>query len=175
MEFSRPKEWVAVPFSRGSSQPGIQPRSPALQVGSLPAEPPGKPKNTGVGSLSLLQGNLPDPGFRTGVSYPADGFFTDWATGNLGFLAASDGKGPSLPMQETQVRSQGWEDPLEKEMATHPSILAWRIPWTEEPGRLQSMGSQRVRYDWETNIFKGKCNDFFSRHLLRADVVLGTV
>ena len=43
---------------------------------------------------------------------------------------------------ETWVRSLGWEDPLEKEMATHCSILAWRIPWTEEPGRLQSMGSQ---------------------------------
>ena len=49
------------------------------------------------------------------------------------------------PMRETQVRSLGWEDPLEKEMATHSSILAWRIPWTEEPGGLQSMGSQRVR------------------------------
>ena len=52
-----------------------------------------------------------------------------------------------LAMQETQVRSPGWEDPLEKEMATHSSILAWRIPWTEEPGRLQSMGSQRVGHD----------------------------
>ena len=50
-------------------------------------------------------------------------------------------------MQETQVRSLGREDPLEKEMATHFSILAWRIPWTEEPGRLQSMGSQRVRHN----------------------------
>ena len=49
----------------------------------------------------------------------------------------------NLPaMQETQVRSQGWEDPLEKVMATHSSILAWRIPWTEEPGGLQSMESQ---------------------------------
>ena len=48
-------EWVVVPFSRGSSNPGIKPRSPALQVDSLPAEPPGKSKNTGVGSLSLLQ------------------------------------------------------------------------------------------------------------------------
>ena len=45
-------------------------------------------------------------------------------------------------MQETQVRSLGWEDPLEKGMATHSSILAWRIPWTEEPGGLLSMGSQ---------------------------------
>ena len=49
----------------------------------------------------------------------------------------------NLPtVQETQVRSLGREDPLEKGMATHPSILAWRIPWTEEPGELQSMGSQ---------------------------------
>ena len=43
-------------------------------------------------------------------------------------------------MRETQVQSLGWEDPLEKEMATHSSTLAWKIPWTEEPGRLQSMG-----------------------------------
>ena len=49
--------------------------------------------------------------------------------------------------QETRVRSLGWEDPLEKEMATHSSILAWRIPWAEEPGRLQSTGSQKVRHD----------------------------
>ena len=48
---------------------------------------------------------------------------------------------------ETQVQSLGREDLLEKEMATHSSILAWRIPWTEEPGRLQSMGSQRVGHD----------------------------
>ena len=50
-------------------------------------------------------------------------------------------------MLETQVQSLGLEDPLEKEMATHSSTLAWKIPWTEEPGRLQSMGSQRVRHD----------------------------
>ena len=49
--------------------------------------------------------------------------------------------------QETRVRSLGREDLLEKEMATHSSILAWRIPWTEEPGELQSMGLQRVRHD----------------------------
>ena len=51
-------------------------------------------------------------------------------------------------MQKTQVWSLGQEDPLEEKMATHSSILAWKIPWTEEPGGLQSMGSQRVRYDW---------------------------
>ena len=51
-----------------------------------------------------------------------------------------------LAMPETQVHSLGWEDVLEKEMAIHSSILAWRIPWTEEPGGLQSMGTQRVRH-----------------------------
>ena len=50
-------------------------------------------------------------------------------------------------MWETQVRSLGWEDPLEKEMAIHSSTIAWKIPWTEEPGRLQSMESQRVGHD----------------------------
>ena len=55
-------------------------------------------------------------------------------------------------MQETWVRSLDWEDPLEKEMVTHSSILAWRIPWTEEPGGLQSTGSQRVRHDRATSL-----------------------
>ena len=50
-------------------------------------------------------------------------------------------------MQETQVQSLGWEDPLEKAMAPHSSTLAWKIPWTEEPGRLRSMGLQRVGHD----------------------------
>ena len=50
-------------------------------------------------------------------------------------------------MQETRVQSLGWEDLLEKEMATHSSILAWKTPWTEEPGRLKSMGLQRVGHD----------------------------
>ena len=54
-------------------------------------------------------------------------------------------------MRETWVWSLGWEDPLEKEMATHSSTLAWKIPWTEELGRLQSMGSQRVGHDWATS------------------------
>ena len=50
-------------------------------------------------------------------------------------------------MRETRVRALDWEDPLEKEMSIHSSIIAWKIPWTEEPGRLQSMGLQRVRHD----------------------------
>ena len=56
-------------------------------------------------------------------------------------------------VRETWVQSLGWEDPLEKEMATYSSTLAWRIPWVEEPGRLQSMGSQRVRHDWVTSLY----------------------
>ena len=55
-------------------------------------------------------------------------------------------------MWETRVQSLGQEDLLEKEMATHYSILAWKIPWMEEPGRLESMGSKRVRHDWVTSV-----------------------
>ena len=54
---------------------------------------------------------------------------------------------PLSTMWETQVQSLGWEDPLEKEMATHSRTIAWKSPWTEKPGRLQSMGSLRVRQD----------------------------
>ena len=72
----------------------------------------------------------------------------------------------NLPaMQETQVKSLGWEDPLEKEMATHSRTLAWKIPLTEEPGRLQSMGSQRVGHDQATSLsfsLKGKKTRFQS-------------
>ena len=55
-------------------------------------------------------------------------------------------------MWETLVWSLGWEDPLEKEMTTHSSILAWKISWTDEPGRQQSIGSQRLRHDWMTSL-----------------------
>ena len=65
----------------------------------------------------------------------------DWTS-----LVAQLVKNPPA-MQETYIQSLGWEDPLEEDMATHSSILAWRIPWTEEPGGLQSMGLQRVGHD----------------------------
>ena len=84
----------------------------------------------------------------------------------LGFPGGSVIKNPP-PVKEMWVRSLGQEDPLEKEMATHFSILAWRIPWTEEPGCLQSRGLQRVGHDWATKqqqrhvsrawIWKGFC------------------
>ena len=73
-------------------------------------------------------------------------FFSSWAS-----LVAQRLK-HLLPMRETRVRSLGREGPLEKEMVTHSSILAWRIPWTEEPGGLQSTGSQRVGHDWATSL-----------------------
>ena len=60
-------------------------------------------------------------------------------------------------MAEPQVQSLDQEDPLEKETTTHSSILAWKISWTEEPGRLQSIGSQRVRHNWATNTLSTVC------------------
>ena len=64
----------------------------------------------------------------------------------MGFPGGSDGKASACNMGD-QVQSLGQKDPLEKEMATHSSTLAWKIPWTEEPGKLQSMGSQRVGHE----------------------------
>ena len=66
-------------------------------------------------------------------------------------------------IQEIQLQSLGWEDPLEKEMAIHSRTVAWKIPWTEEPGRLQSMGSQRVGHDWATSL--SFFLSFFIRHI----------
>ena len=78
----------------------------------------------------------------------------------------------NLPaMQETWVRSLRQGDPLEKEMTTHSSILAWRIPQTEEPGRLQSMGSQRARHNWATK----HSTEHFSCHRLGKQVLLAEV
>ena len=73
------------------------------------------------------------------------GFLTTGPPG-MTSLVAQTVNCPST-MRETRVRSLGWEDPLEKEMAIHSSTIAWKIPWTEEPGKLQSMGLQRVRHD----------------------------
>ena len=70
---------------------------------------------------------------------------------SLYFLVAQMVKRPPA-VRETRVQSLGWEDPLEKEMATHSNTLAWKIPWTEEPGGLQSMGSQTVGHDWATSV-----------------------
>ena len=83
----------------------------------------------------------------------------------MGFPSGSVVKNPPA-MQETWVWSLGQEDPLEKEMATLSSILAWKIPWTEEPGGLQTIGLQRVRHDWAYRHYDGiishsTCTDTF--------------
>ena len=84
----------------------------------------------------MIPGSRSSPG--EGIDYPLQ---YSWAS-----LVAQKVKNP-LAMRETWVRSLGREDPLKEGMATYSSTLAWRIPWTEEPGGLQSMGSQRVRHD----------------------------
>ena len=84
-----------------------------------------------VGEIPWRKKRQPTPVFLPEESHEPDG---------------SDCK-ESACMPETQVQSLAWEDPLEKEVATHSSILSWEIPWTEEPGGLQSMGSQRVRHN----------------------------
>ena len=76
----------------------------------------------------------------------------------------------SLPVQELQVWSLGWEDPLEQEMATHSSILAWKMPWTEETGVLQSMWSQRIGHDGVT-----KQQQYLKTFQVRLVVVLNSM
>ena len=102
-------EWVALPFSRGYSQPRDQ----------------------------------------TQVSHTAEGFFTSWDTREPQGICLSKQK-----TQETRVQSLGWKDPLEEEIETHSSFLDWEIPWTEELGRLQSMGLQRVKHNWTSEHSK---------------------
>ena len=89
-----------------------------------------------AGDSGSIPGSGRSPG--EGIGYPLQ---YSWAS-----LEAQMVKNPPA-MQETWVRSLGWADPLEEGMATHSSILAWRISWTEEPGGLQSMRSQRVRHN----------------------------
>ena len=80
-------------------------------------------------------------------------------------------------MQETRVWSLGWEDPLKKRMATQPSILAWRIPWTEEPGEIQSIWSQRVRHNWATTrtTHSSLLTDSVDHYLMSIYTVLGVL
>ena len=91
------------------------------------------------------------------ISLPVDrhvGCFQSLTVSNKDTMASLVGQRiKRLPaMEETQIQSLGGEDPLEKEIATNSSIFAWRIPWTEEPGRLQSSGSLRVGHDWATSL-----------------------
>ena len=122
MGLSRQEYWSGLPFASPGElpDPGIEPKSPTLLADALPTELCGK---------SII--------------------FSDKVLGNLGFPGGTSGKEPARQCrrQRDSVRSLGWEDPLEEGMATHSSILAWRIPWTEEPGGLQSVGSRRAEHD----------------------------
>ena len=96
-------------------------------------------QNTGVGYHFLLQGIFPTQGSNPGLPHCRH---TPYHLSYQGSTCLQHRR------HETWVRSLGWEDPLEKGMATHSSILAWWVPWTEEPGGLQITGSQRVGHDW---------------------------
>ena len=107
-----------------------------------------------VGKI-LGEGNgypLQYSGLENSMDYTVDGIRHDWGTCTFTFVAQMVQNLPA--MQETGVQSQGQEDLLEKGMATRFSILVWGIPWTEEPGRLQSMELQKVWHNWATNTFQ---------------------
>ena len=148
MGFSRQEYWSGLPFPSPGDlpDPGIKPRSPTLQADALTSEPPGKPifdkggKNIQWRKDNLLNKWCWENWSTTCERMKLEHFLTP-------FLMVVQRLKRLPAMWETWVRSLGREDPLEKEMAPHSSILAWKIPWTEEPGRLQSMGSQRVRHD----------------------------
>ena len=186
---ARIMEWVAFPFPRGSSQPRNWSQVSCTAGRFLPVEPQGKPKNTGVGSLSLLQGIFPtqelNPGLRHcrwilyQLSYQEALSLTEilllfnYFRGNKASCLSISAlvskclglkicyKRTSLVIQRLGLRASNIGnsdsirevDPMsEKVMAPHSSTLAWKIPWTEEPGKLQSMGSLRVRHDWATSL-----------------------
>ena len=106
---------------------------------TFPGSSAGKGFTCKAGDPSLIPGSGRSPG--EGIGFPLKYSWTS--------LVAQIVKNPPA-MRETWVPSLGWEDPLEEEMATHSSILAWRFPWTEEPGGLQSMRLQRVGHNWAT-------------------------
>ena len=105
----------------------------------FPSSSAGKESTYNAEDPGSIPGSGRSPG--EGIGYP---LHYSWAS-----LVAQMVKNPPA-MQETWVRSLGWEDPFEEGMATHCSFLAWRIQWTEELGGLQTMGLQRVRHDWMT-------------------------
>ena len=167
---------------RNPPNPGTEPGSPALQANSLWSEPPGKFKNSGVGSLSLLQGIFPTQESSQGLLYCrlilyllgyqgspiiSTIIYFDaqlshiWLVVDGTPLQYSCLKNPmdrgawwaavhGFTKSRTQLSDFTFtfqSHALEKEMATHSSVLAWRIPGTEEPGRLPSLGSHRVGHD----------------------------
>ena len=134
--------WVFLNWSILDAQCCVSFYYTAKQLSSFPSSSTGKDSTCNVEGHGLIPGLGSSP--VEGIGYPFQYF---WA-----FLVAQMVMNPPA-MWETSVWSLGWEDPLEEGMVTHSSILAWRMPMTEEPGRLQSMGSQRVGQDWATFTF----------------------
>ena len=128
----------------------------------IPGSSADKESACDAGDPSLIPESGRCPG--KGIGYP---FQYSWAS-----LVAQTVK--NLPaMRQTWVGSLGWEDPLDKGPASHSSILAWRIPWTEEPGSLQSMGFQRVRHDWATFHFHHVCYQYIYIFFVRFFSLIG--
>ena len=135
-------------FQESSPTPDARPRESSAHwedcwfwwiYGGFPGSLAGKESACNAGDPGSIPMSGKSPG--EGIGYPLQ---YSWVS-----LVAQIVK--NLPvMRETWVRSLGWEDVLEKGMATHSSVLSWRNPWTKEPGGLQSMESQRVRHDWVT-------------------------
>ena len=120
-----------------------------VHICPLPLEPPSQPR---LHPTPLSHHRPPSWVPVLYGSFPLTIYFTHGSVYVWASLVAQMVKN-LLAMQETWVQFLGQEDPLEEKMATHSSILAWRIPWTEEPGGLQSMGWQRVESNWATNSF----------------------
>ena len=152
------KKWSCSVVSNSLWPHGLQPTR-LLRPWDFPG------KSTGVGCHFLLQGSS-QPRDQTQVSHIAGRCFTIWATReeltslstylNFFILTIEGGTSSKEPACQSRRRkkrvwSLGWEDPLKEGMAAHSSFLAWRIPWTEEPGRLQPMGLQRVGHDWDNS------------------------
>ena len=156
MGFPRQEYWSGLPFPSPGDlpDPRTEPASPALAGGFFTSEPPGKPIYFFFCS-STIHNNQKVETTQVSVSEWMIECRTGWDSeqkvflkiGKLLFNCFPRGSVVKihLPMQEMQVWSLGQEDPQEKEMATHCSILAWEVSWTEEPGRLPSMGSQKSR------------------------------
>ena len=134
MGFSRQEYWIGLPFPSPGDlpNPGIEPGSSASQADALPSEPPGKNSSSNVTDFLMRSRHRDTTMWRRRI-----GEMWLWARGRQRLLQTPE--------------SLGWEGPLEKGMATHSSVLAWKIPWTEDPGGLQSMVSERVNHDWVTN------------------------